>query len=269
MVAARLVNGLALIALMAGYADAGVLLRNLNMLSTEEEIELGKQMSVEVEKQEKVLDDPEVQAYVDRIGKRLARVAPRRDVAYGFKVIDNPDVVNAFSLPGGFMYIYTGLMKICANEAELASVMGHEMGHVAGHHHGESMTRQYGYDMLMSVLLGKKPGGAGQMVKELLNVVRANRFSRENEREADAVGMEILFCAGYDPEAMLTFMNKLLDIERREGRRNLLPIFASHPATQERMQRLAYLVNKYPSDMRANSPRYEDRYEKEILSRLE
>jgi len=269
MVAARLVNGLALIVLTAGSAYAGALLRDLNMLSTEEEIELGKQMSLEVEKQEKVLEDQDIQAYVDRIGKRLTRVAPRKDVTYSFEVVNNPDVVNAFSLPGGFMYIYTGLMKICTNEAELASVMGHEMGHVAGRHHGESMTRQYGYDMLMSVLLGKKPGGAGQMVKELLNVVRANRFSRENEREADEVGMEILFCAGYDPEAMLTFMNKLLDIERREGRTNLLPIFASHPATQERMRRLAYLVNKYPPDMRANSPRYQDRYEKEILSRLE
>ena len=105
-----------------GTTGDGGGLKSLNILSTQEEIKLGQECSAEVEKTEPLLNNPAVQTYVAGIADRLARVATRTDVTYSVKVIDKPDTVNAFALPGGFMYVYTGLMKICENEAELAAV---------------------------------------------------------------------------------------------------------------------------------------------------
>jgi len=240
----------------------------LNLLSTQQEVQLGAEMSAEVEKQEKVLNDPAIQAYVTEIGNRLARVSTRQDVKYTFKVIDNPKVVNAFALPGGYMYVYTGLMRICDNEAELASVMAHEIGHVAGHHHGEAMTRQMGYNMLMELLLGKSPNSMAQAVGQFIGTGVSARYSRENEREADALGMEYLFRAGYKPEAMITFMEKLRAQEQQSGGSTGIPLFASHPPTDERLARLQALSAQYPLDMRQSSPVYAERYAANVLSKL-
>lgn len=240
----------------------------LNLLSTEQEVELGRQVSAEVEKEEKLLADQDIQAYVRGIGERLARVSTRLDVQYTFKVIDAPDTVNAFALPGGFMYIYTGLMKICDNEAELASVMAHEMGHVAAHHHGESMTRQYGVELIRQVLLGQQPNAMVQLVADMLGTAGAMRFSRANEREADQLGMEFLFRAGYKPEAMVSFMYKLLEEERQRGGNVWLPIFSSHPPTEARLADLQALCQRYPQAMRDASPLYAERYHEQVLAKL-
>lgn len=241
---------------------------SFNILSTQQEIALGKELAVEIEKKEKVLADSTIQNYVRGIGERLARVSSRQGVPYSFKVIDNPDTVNAFALPGGNMYFYTGLMKLCANEAELAAVMAHEMGHVAAEHHGRSMTRQYGYNLIAGVILGGEPAASAELVAGLIGTTVTMRFSREQEREADALGMEFLFRAGYNPGAMLTFMKKMQAEERKNGGGNWLPIFASHPPTQERLQLLKTLEQRYPQDLVANSPVYAERYRTTVLSRL-
>ena len=243
--------------------------RGFNILSTEEEIALGREVAAEVEQQETVLDDAAVQAYVAQIGQRLARVSTRQDVPYVFKVIDAPDTVNAFALPGGNMYVYTGLMKLCQDEAELAAVMAHEIGHVAGHHHGESLTRTYGYGLITRILLGEAPDERAQVVAGLLGQAVTARYSREQEREADRLGMEFLFRAGYPPDAMISFMNKMRAEERKDGGRRWLPIFASHPPTTERLHLLHGLLAQYPPDLVAVSPRYADRYQQQALSRLE
>ena len=241
---------------------------NINILSTPQEIELGQQLSTEIEKQEKVSQDAELQAYVREIGERLERVATRQDVPYIFTVIDAPDTINAFALPGGHMYIYTGLLKMCENEAELASVMGHEMAHVAAHHHGEAMTKQYGYSLLMQVLLGEEPAATAKMASDLVGAGVLSYYSRENEREADALGMEFLFRAGYRPDAMVTFMQKLMAEEQSKGGGHPFPLLSSHPATQERLMRLQNLLQRYPLAMRQENPVYEERYEEVVLSRL-
>lgn len=231
-----------------------------NMLSTDQEIELGKQFATEVERKEKILENAQVQAYAAQIGDRLARVSTRQGVPYSFKVIDAPSTVNAFALPGGNMYIYTGLMRLCDNEAELASVMAHEMGHVAAQHHGEALTRQYGYDLIMGVILGQKPGQTAQIVSGLLGQTVESRYSREQEREADALGMEFLFRAGYPPDAMISFMNKMLAEEQKRGGNQWLPIFASHPPTEERLQLLQGMLEKYPAEMRSGGTLNAERY---------
>lgn len=252
----------------SGGGGGGGLLTNLNLLSTGEEIRLGQQVAVEVEKQEKILEDPAMQQYISEIGVRLAQVAPRQDVPYGFKVIDAPDTVNAFALPGGFMYIYTGLMKICDNEAELAAVMAHEIAHVAARHHGEMMTRQIGMDVVSDIVLGKNPGAVASVARQLFTTGIAARYSRSQEREADSLGMDILYRAGYPPDAMISFMNKLLVIDQQRGGGRALPIFATHPSPEERVGLLQSLAQQYPLEARQNRPSHADRYQAQVLGRL-
>jgi len=240
-----------------------------NLLSTQQEIKLGQQLSTEIERQETMLDNTGVQAYIDEIGGRLAQLAPRQDVEYTFEVIDAPDKINAFALPGGYMYVYTGLMKLCDNEAELAAVMAHEIGHIACRHHGESMTRQFGYNMIMSIVLGEDAGALTQLGAELLGTTGAMYFSRENEREADRVGMDLLVRAGYNPHAMLEFLGKLMAEDEKRGGGRGLPIFASHPATAERIARLQTLTDQYPQEIRDDSPFYSDRYRRTALEPLQ
>jgi predicted Zn-dependent protease len=240
----------------------------INILTTEEEVQIGSQVAAEVEKNETVLSNAAIQDYVRGIGERLARVSSRQDVTYTFKVIDAPDTVNAFALPGGYMYIYTGLLQICDNEAELAGVMAHEIGHVAAHHHGEMLTRQYGMQLIASWLLGEDPSALAQVAASLIGTGIESRYSRQQEYEADTLGMEFLFRAGYKPDAMLTFMDKMMAEDEKSGRTRPLPIFSSHPPTAERKRTLQHLVNQYPPDMRSGSPVYADRYKAKVKSVL-
>lgn len=250
-----------------GMGDGGFLGR-LNLLSTSEEIQLGQQFAAQIEAQEPVLEDAAMQSYVADIGRRLAAVAPRRDVPYSFKIIDAPDTVNAFALPGGYIYVYTGLMKICDNEAELAAVLAHEIAHVAAHHHGEMITRQIGMDLATDILLGDKPHAAAAIATQLFTTGISARYSRAQEREADTLGMDILYRGGYQPDAMITFMQKLLAYDRQHGGRRQLPIFATHPAPDERVQLLQALIQKYPPESRRNLPTNQERYQSQVLSRL-
>lgn len=226
--------------------------RDFNLISTEEEVALGKKFAGEVEQEEKVLDNADIQAYVRAIANRLAPAAPRhQELHYQVKVIDAPDTVNAFALPGGYLYVYTGLMKMCENEAELASVIAHEIGHVAAYHHGEMISRQVGFQMVAGMLLGQEPGAAAQVLATLVGTGYNAAYSREQERQADGLGMEIMARAGYSPDGMVAFMHKLLEEDQRTGQRPL-PIFSSHPPTAERLQRLQSQAARYPLELRRN-----------------
>lgn len=255
----------------AGCATLGEggFLTNINMLSTPEEVELGQRFALEVEKQEKLHPDPELQAYVREVGQRIAAVAPRRDINFTFGVIDAPDTVNAFALPGGYTYYYTGLMKICESEAELAAVMAHEIAHVSAHHHGEMITRQMGMQTIADIILGENPGATASIVTQLFSSGIAARFSRVQEREADQMGMDMLYRAGYQPEAMVSFMNKLLAYDQQQGGgRHALPIFATHPSPEERVQLLQTLMQQYPATTRQQGQVGTDRYQTKVLSKL-
>jgi predicted Zn-dependent protease len=220
--------------------------RDFNIVSTEQEVDLGTRFAAEVEDQETVLDDPAVQRRVRAMGDRLATHSPRQDVDYTFSVIDAPDTVNAFALPGGYMYVYTGLMDFCDNDAQLAAVMAHEIAHVAAYHHGEMLTRMYGYQLLASMALGEAPSQTAQTVASLFAAGIQSRYSQRQEYEADRLGMEILYRAGYPVEAMVAFMRKLVAYERERGGGGHMPLFASHPPTTDRLRTLQALAAQYP-----------------------
>jgi len=239
----------------------------LNLLTTEEEVRLGAKVADQVEEQHTLLRDAAIQNYVDEIGARLARFSPRQDVPYRFEVIDDPDTINAFALPGGRLYVYTGLMRLCENEAQLASVMAHEIAHVAAKHHGEELTRQYGLNLLTRLALGEEPSRSAQTIAQIARVLPSTRWSRGQEREADVIGMRILASAGYAPDAMVAFMYRMGAYSQAAGQPQPLAFLSSHPATNERVANLQAIASRYPPEVR-DAPAYAQRYEQMVLRRL-
>lgn len=182
------------------------------LLPPSEETKLGKELSTEVEKELKILKDPEVTSYVASIGKKMVKQAGKTvptGIKFQFKVVDDPKTVNAFAMPGGFIYVYTGLLLAAKNEAEVAAVMGHEVAHVTRRHIAQRLVAMYGIQSLASIALGNNPG----LVSEIVAGVAANGYllkhSRDAERDADAVGIRWITRAGYNPNAYVTFFETL------------------------------------------------------------
>ncbi len=195
-------------------------LGGFNMHSMETDIAIGKQYAQEVERSSKLIDDPIIVEYVNRVGQNLVRNSDAR-VPFTIKVIDN-DEVNAFALPGGFFYVNSGLILRATEEAELAGVMAHEISHVTARHgtRGQSRAEVAQLAMIPLVLLG--PGGwAGYGIYQGLNLALPFaflQFSRSFEREADYLGLQYMYKAGYDPNAYITFFERIqADEKRRPG----------------------------------------------------
>ncbi len=233
----------------------------LNMVSEEQEIEMGQQFSQEIEKELTLIKDPEVVAYVDRLGQSLARVSKRNNIPYKIQVVDT-DEVNAFAIPGGWLYVNRGLIEQAANESELAGVMGHEIGHIVGRHSARQMTQQYGADLLAQIALGTAPNQTAAMTAALLQNGTLMHYSRDMESEADDYGVQELYDAGIDPNGLPSFFEKLAALEAKSGGGELDPVskmFTSHPATPERIQRTRAAIAKLPvkTGLRTDSPEFQ------------
>jgi predicted Zn-dependent protease len=212
--------------------------KGVNFYSLEKEIALGKQLSQEVERSAKLLDDPVVIEYVNRVGQNLVRNSDAQ-VPFTIKVIDS-DEVNAFALPGGFFYVNSGLVLRADEEAELAGVMAHEIAHVALRHGTRNATKGQITQLAMIPLILLGPGGwAGYGLYEGLQFaipLGFLKFSRDAEREADFYGLQYMYKAGYDPNAYVSFFEKIQAEERR--RPGSIPkVFNTHPPTPERIQK--------------------------------
>jgi predicted Zn-dependent protease len=207
-----------------------------NWYSLESEIRMGREYSQAVDSQVKLLDDPIVTEYVNRMGQNLVRNSDAK-VPFTFKVIDSEEV-NAFSLPGGFLYVDAGLILAADNEAELAGVMAHEIAHIAARHATRQMTRSN----LMSILslpLVFVGGGVGLALQGITSVgtpLAFTKFSRGFEAEADYLGVEYMYQAGYDPEALISFFEKIKSLEHGKPG-TLARAFASHPQTPDRVRK--------------------------------
>ncbi len=217
-----------------GNRDVG---SGLNLYSLEKEIALGKQFAQEIERSAKLLDDPVVVEYVNRVGQNLVRNSDAR-VPFTIKVIDS-DEINAFALPGGFFYVNSGLVMRADEEAELAGVMAHEIAHVTARHATKNATKAELTQLAMIPAIIFLPGGwAGYGIYQGLNFIiplQFLRFSRGAEREADYLGLQYMYKAGYDPNAYVSFFEKIQAEERR--RPGSIPkIFSTHPPTPERIQ---------------------------------
>ena len=210
--------------------------KGLNFYSLQHQIALGKQVAQQVEQSSRFVDDPVVTAYVNKIGQNLVRNSDAR-VPFTFKVVDS-DVVNAFSLPGGFTFVDSGLILRADDEAELAGVMAHEIAHVAACHGAKQATKADIAQMAMipvSILLPY--GWTGYGIYEGLNAavpLAFLRFSREDEAQADYLGVQYMYKAGYDPNAFVSFFEKI-EAENRRQPGTIPRIFNTHPPTPDRI----------------------------------
>lgn len=210
----------------------------LNLFSAEQDVQLGRQAASEAERQLPMLRDGTVEGYVNAIVRRLAAAAPGPRFPYQAKVVNAADI-NAFALPGGYMYVHRGLIEAARNENELAAVIAHEMAHVAERHGTEQATKAYGAQAGLGILgqfLGGKDGRIG-IAEQVIGSLGINalfmKFSRGAEEEADRVGLQMLARAGYDPMAMASFF-ELLAAQRQRNPGAVEQFFSSHPAPANR-----------------------------------
>ena len=210
--------------------------KGVNFYSLDKEQALGKELSQQVELESKLLTDPVINEYINRVGQNLARNSDAK-VPFVIKVIDS-DEVNAFALPGGFFYVNTGLIEAADSEAELAGVMAHEIAHVAARHATKNMTKGQIWNMasIPLIFVGGPVGYAVQQVAGLAVPMSFLKFTRDAEREADLLGMEYQYAAGYDPESFVAFFERLKAQEKHK-QNFIARAFSTHPMTEDRVKR--------------------------------
>ncbi len=208
--------------------------------STKDEVRIGQELSKEVEHEYRVEHDTADARRVQRIGERLlAHSDERPGVPYSFSVLDTKQV-NAVSLPGGPIYVYRGLLDLVGTDTDaLACIIGHEMGHINGRHIAHQYTKELELQGLLTVLLGGKSASVQNLAglaEELLTL----KFSRDDEYEADARGLSYAYKAGYDPNGLIRFFQKLEVLEKQGGQE---PEFLmTHPLTQARINRARKII---------------------------
>jgi len=227
-----------------GHRNVG---SGLDFYSIDREIALGHQLSAEVEQSAKLVTDPVINEYINRIGQNLVRNSDAR-VPFTIKVLDT-DEVNAFALPGGFFYVNSGLILAADDEAELAGVMAHEIAHVAARHATKNMTRAQIWNMA-SVPLIFIGGPIAYAISEVASIaipMTYLKFSRDAEREADLLGLEYDYAAGYDPHAFVEFFEKL-NVDGKKKHSALAKAFATHPMNADRIKAAQDEIRKYLPD---------------------
>lgn len=207
--------------------------KSLILIPTESEVEIGKEVAADVEKTEKVLNNATVQNYVNNVGQKIVKVCDRRDIKYSFKVLENKEI-NAFACPGGFIYIYTGLLKEFNNEAQLSAVLAHEVGHVVARHSIKRLQAVYGYAIVMEVTLGPKMGATARKMVDAAAGLILQGYGRENEFEADNYGILYSKKAGYNPKGMIQVFQKFKAMEGSPPNA-FEQLLASHPPASDRI----------------------------------
>lgn len=228
-----------LVASSAGLGACGV--------SEQQEIQMGQQYAAEINRQLPIVDDPQIHRYINQLGNQIQRQPGARDIPYTFYVV-NIEEINAFAVPGGFVYLNRGLIERTDNLAELAGVLAHEIGHVEARHSAEMLERAQATEagvMIGSILLGVPPQGvAGAAVNVGAQAYFAHH-SREAENEADAIAVRILPSAGIDPAGIVTFFKELIE-ERKRSPSQLEQWFSTHPLTEERIANVRELIRQLP-----------------------
>jgi beta-barrel assembly-enhancing protease len=224
-----------------GNRDVG---KGVNFYNIEKEIALGKQMAQEVEREAKIIDDPVIAEYVNRIGQNLVRNSDAK-VPFTIKVVDSEEV-NAFALPGGFFFVNSGLILKADTEAELAGVMAHEIAHVAARH-GTRQASRGQLANLMTIPLIFVGGWTGYAIRQGAGVAIPMgflNFSRSFEREADFLGLQYIYKAGYDPTSFVDFFEKIQTLEKKKPG-TMSKVFASHPMTDDRIKASQEEIQQY------------------------
>jgi predicted Zn-dependent protease len=217
------------------------------LISPDEENQIGLQVKGELEQKQKVvyLSDPAVVSYVRDVAGRVIAIGKRDrpDVKWEVNVIDDPKTVNAFATPGGYLYVYSGLIAAADDEAQLAGVMAHETGHVVARHAARNMVTAYGIEAVTSLVAGDNPGLLRQVATGVASQGLLLKHSRGEETEADEYGARYASAAGYNPYGLVTFFQRL---EAQEGSiPGALVFLSDHPATPERVEHILRYIGSH------------------------
>lgn len=223
----------ALLATLGGCATSGVNRGDLNLISPDEEWQMGQQLEQDVNQQVRLVNDRTLTSYVSRMGQRIVGETPMADRRWKFHVVAD-DQVNAFNIPGGHVYVHTGLIKRAGNASELAGVLAHEISHGVSRHATEQLSKRQGLSLGAGVLLGSDPSTLERLATQIAASGAVAKFSRNDEREADALGIRYMYEAGYDPRGLASMFEKLL-AERERSPSALGQFFSTHPLTSERI----------------------------------
>jgi predicted Zn-dependent protease len=233
-------------------------------ISQQREVEMGRDYASQIDAQLPIVRDPEISRYISVLGDSLARIADDRGLDWTFKVVNSPEV-NAFAVPGGFIYINRGLIERADNMSQVAGVLGHEIGHVTGRHSVQQMQKAQGANfgllglcVLAPAVCQNQVAGAGIQVGA--GALFAG-FSRSDENEADALGVEYMVRAGIDPRGIPDVFRKLMEEQRRRPAA-VEAWFATHPLAEDRVANTEAIIAKYdPAILRTltkDSPRFQE-----------
>lgn len=218
--------------------------RETLLIDTQSEIALGRDIDRQICRKLKVSIDPSLQQRLDSIGSRVAQFSDRKDLTYRFSVVEDKDL-NAFAIPGGFIYVNSGLMSV-ATDDELACVLAHEIGHVAARHSVKKLQANLGYQIIMNIVLGVS--NAQSLVRAtniVFNLVSLG-YSRQDEYLADRLSIKYSKKAGFNPYGMITFFEKLKEEARRRGPNFNLVFLSSHPPINERIKQAKNEIENVP-----------------------
>ncbi len=215
-------------------------------ISTDYEIELGKNMQEEVLKQYKLSNDAENVARVQRIGERVARVSDRQDYKYHFYLLDSKEI-NAFTMPGGNVYFFSGLMEKLSTDDEIAAVLSHEVGHCAARHVIKKFQAGMGYNLIAALVLSRlESESTQQLAQEAGNAgmgLVMNAYGRQDEYQADSLGVKYMYLAGYNLDGMINTLNVL----KKEGETSNTPaILRTHPYVEDRIKAVQKEIDGAP-----------------------
>lgn len=231
---------------------------DFNLISLEDEWKLGQQLSADIERQMPLVHDQAALSYVNSLGQSIVRTTPMANLPWQFHIVQDKSI-NAFNIPGGHVYVTTGLIAAADNASELAGVMAHEIAHGVERHGTEQLTKSYGLSIVAGLLLGQNPAVYQQILAQVVGGGVLARFSREAEREADDLGVRYMYDAGWDPHGMVTMFEELLRHEQRQPG-SVEKFFSTHPLTRDRINDVTKEIAKLPakSGLRTNDPAYDE-----------
>lgn len=229
---------------IAGCGSSGVNRGDFNLISLEEEWQMGRQLEAEIAQQMRLVNDRTALAYVNEVGQRIVNQTDMRQLPWEFHIVDDPSI-NAFNIPGGHVYVHTGLIEAAGSASQLAGVMAHEIGHGVSRHATERLTKAYGLQIVAGVVLGQNPSMIEQIVAQIVGTGAIAKFSRDDEREADDLGVRYMYEGGYNPEGMVRMFEALLE-ERRRRPSGIEQFFSTHPLSEERIAAINAEIDKLP-----------------------
>ena len=218
-------------------------------VSTQQEVQMGQQEAQQVNAQLPMVQDAVINSYVNSLGNRIAKLTSRGDLQWQFQVV-NSDVVNAFALPGGFVYVNRGVLDRASNMSEVAGVLAHEIEHVVRRHSVKQMEQAQSADVgvgILCALTGVCQSGLAQAAIQVGGTAVFAKFSRTDEVQADEGGFNNVMRAGISPRGMYTFFQKLLAEEQQSGGGNAAAWFSDHPGTQDRIADIQRMLNQVPA----------------------